>query len=96
MTTRRRQHKPAFKAKVAVEALKGEKTIAQIGLEYKIHPTQVTKYRNQLVAGMESVFSNDHAKVIREKQELIDKLYQQVGKLNTEYEWLKKKLGLDD
>lgn len=96
MTIKRRKHSPAFKSKVAIEALKEQKTITQIGSEFKIHPTQVTKYRNQLNDGMESVFSNDHAKVLREKDELIDKLYQQVGKLNTEYEWLKKKLGVED
>lgn len=96
MTIKRRQHSPAFKAKVAVEALKGQKTIAQIASEFKIHPTQINKYRSQLLGGMESVFSNDQSKVLQEKEELIDKLYRQVGKLNTEYEWLKKKLGIDE
>ena len=96
MTTSRRQHSASFKAKVALEALKEQKTIAQLSSEFKIHATQITNYRNQLRDNMQVVFSNDQSKVLKEKDELIDKLYHQVGKLNTEYEWLKKKLGIDD
>lgn len=95
MTTRRK-HTASFKARVALEALKEQKTLAQISSEYQLHPTQIRRYRDQLKDGIELVFSNHQAKELQSKNELIDKLYYQIGKLNTEYEWLKKKLGIAD
>lgn len=96
MTIRRRKHSASFKARVALEALKEQKTLSEISNQYKLHPTQVRRYRDQLQDGMELIFSNDHAKKLNEMEELIDRLYRQIGKLNTEYDWLKKKLGIDD
>ena len=96
MTTRRKAHSASFKAKVALEALKEQKTLAEISSEYKIHATQIRHYRDKLRDGLELVFSTNHSKELKAKNELIDKLYRQVGKLNTEYDWLKKKLGIDD
>lgn len=95
MTTRRK-HTSSFKARVALEALKEQKTLAQISSEFQLHPTQIRHYRDQLQNGIELVFSNRQAQELKDKNELIDKLYYQIGKLNTEYEWLKKKLGFDD
>jgi len=96
MTTRRRKHTAGFKARVALDALKEQKTLAQISSEYQVHPTQIRRYRDQLQNGIELIFSKNHAKKLKDKNELIDKLYYQIGKLNTEYEWLKKKLRFDD
>jgi transposase-like protein len=95
MTTRRK-HTASFRARVALEALEEQKTLAQISSEFQLHPTQIRRYRDQLKDGIELVFSNHQAKELQSKNELIDKLYCQIGKLNTEYEWLKKKLGFDD
>ena len=95
MTTRRK-HTTSFKARVALEALKEQKTLSQISSEFQLHPTQIRRYRDQLQSGIELVFSNRQAQELKDKNELIDKLYYQIGKLNTEYEWLKKKLGFDN
>jgi len=95
MTTRRK-HTASFKAQVALEALKEQKTLSEISSEFQLHPTQIRRYRDQLKDGMELVFSNQQAKELQTKNELIDRLYCQIGKLNTEYEWLKKKLGFAD
>jgi len=90
----RRIHPPAFKARVALEAIKGQKTIAELSSQFEVHPTQITKWKHQALAGIESLFSG-HA--VREKEKdngLIRSLYEQIGQLKVEGDWLKKKIGL--
>jgi transposase len=91
MVIMRRQHDAAFKAKVALEAVKGEKTIAQISSEFSIHPNQIRQWRRHLLEVLPDLFSDRRKKADRERNELEDELYRQIGQLKVELEWLKKK-----
>lgn len=90
----RKQFTAGFKAKVAVEAIKGQRTAQEIGSIYGVHPTQVTTWKRQLVAQAAEVFSrggiHDSDAVEQEKAEL----YQQIGRLQMELDWLQKKSGI--
>ncbi len=84
-----------FKAKVALEALKGEKTTAQLSSEYGVHPHRISGWKKELQEQAGNIFnnrkdSNNH----NHQQELIDKLYRNIGELKVENDWLKKKLNL--
>lgn len=92
--TLRRVHPPAFKAKVALEAIKEQKTIAELASLYGVHPTQITKWKRKLLDGMELMFSEKFKTKDQEQEELIDALYKQIGKLKVEADFLKKKIGL--
>jgi len=87
----RRQHDAAVKAKVALEAIKGEKTIAQIAGEYSIHPNQVRMWRDRALAALPAVFSKGPAKNEKDHAELEEELFRQIGRLKVENDWLKKK-----
>lgn len=91
-----RVHPPAFKAKVAMEALKETKTMAELASLYSLHPTQIKQWRTILEARADSLFSDRFRKAEREKDDLISRLYEQVGKLQLQVEWLKKKMGIID
>jgi putative transposase len=93
MVIMRRQHEAAFKAKVALEAVKGEKTIAQISSEFGIHPNQIRQWRRHLLEVLPDVFSDRRKKADRDRNELEDNLYRQIGQLKVELEWLKKNLS---
>jgi len=90
--TNKRKHSPEFKVQVALAALKEEKTISQISSHYEIHPTQVRRWRDSLKQNLAISFTNGPLRELKEKDKLIDNLYQQVGQLTMELEWLKKKL----
>lgn len=81
-----------FKAKVALEAIKGEKTIAELSSEYQVHPTQITAWRKQLKESAAEVFGKEDRKKQKEQQELVDRLYKSVGQLQVENEWMRKNL----
>ena len=91
---RGRQFGDEFKAKVALEALMGEKTLAQLASEYDVHPSQITVWRNQLKDGVAGVFKGKESKVIREKDETIEQLQKIIGQMKLEHDWLKKKLRI--
>jgi len=90
----RKFHPPAFKAKVAMEAIKGEKTIAQLSGLYGVHSSLVTKWKAMAVSSLEHIFTNRKQVTGRDKDELIDELYRQIGQLKVQIDWLKKKMGL--
>lgn len=88
----RKRHSSAFKAKVVTEALKEEKTIAQLGFEHGIHPNQISAWKSTVVNGMPSLFereSKQQADVVAHQQQL-EELYAQIGRLSTQVAWLKK------
>jgi len=93
----RKQHTSAFKAKIVQEAIKEEKTIAQIASENGIHPNQISQWKSLALAGLptlferQSKFQTDQA--VHEAQ--TEELYAQIGKLTTQVAWLKKKSGLN-
>ena len=91
MVIMRMKHEAAFKAKVALEAVKGEKTIAQIASEFKVHSNQIRQWRNHLLEMLPDIFSNRRKTQDKEREELEAELYRQIGQLKVEVEWLKKK-----
>ncbi len=89
----KKQYSVAEKAKIAIEAIKGELTIAQISSKYEVHATQITNWKKQALESILSGFGKNKS-IDASQEELISKLYQQIGKLSTECEWLKKKSEL--
>lgn len=94
MRKMRRNHDSAFKAKVALEAIKGEKTMAQISSEYGVHVNQIRQWRKHLLSELPGLFSDKREKADKERGDLEDELYRQIGQLKVELEWLKKKSQL--
>jgi transposase len=91
--TSRRKHSPAFKAKVALEALRGEKTIAELASQYEIHPNQITQWKKILSEEAGALFEKDHPRKPQDEKELIKKLYQEIGQLKVEKDFLEDSLG---
>ena len=91
---KRKQYDSQFKAKVALEAVKNQQTIAQIASEYGIHPNQVGQWKKQLLEALPKVFINRKTETEKANEKLIDELYRQIGQLKVELDWLKKKSAL--
>ena len=87
----RKNHDSTFKAKVALEAIKGEKTMAQISSEYGVHANQIRQWRQRLLEEMPGVFSDRRQKKEKQNEEMTAELYRQIGQLKVELDWLKKK-----
>ena len=83
------------KAQVALEALKGQKTLSQIASQYQVHPTQINRWKSTLLEGLPALFSRNDKKdkIIAEKDKQIEELYKVVGQRDIELEWLKKKFS---
>lgn len=90
----RRAHPPALKAKVALEALKEQKTIAELASIYGVHPTQIKQWKQQAIAELIVGFSDKRKQHEKDKEELIEDLYKQIGKQKVALDWLKKKIGI--
>lgn len=90
----RRVHAPAFKARVAVEALKEQKTIAELSSMYSIHSTQITKWKKQALDILVSGFGSGQKRQEKEESDLMQELYRQIGRLKVEVDFLKKKMGI--
>lgn len=90
----RRVHPPAFKAKVAIEAIKETKTIAELASQYAIHPTQITKWKRTALDIITQGFSTQQKHREHDDRELIQELYRQIGRLKVEVDFLKKKMGI--
>jgi transposase-like protein len=90
MSRKRAQHGAGFKAKVALAALKETRTIAELAGKFGVHPTQVHKWKRQLLDGAESLFVGPGVKQADDQAEL-GELYEQIGRLKMELEWVKKK-----
>jgi len=80
-----------FKAKVALEAIKGLKTINELAREFQVHPNAISLWKKQMLGNIAEVFSSKRGPKTESNEELTDKLYRQIGKLQVELEWLKKK-----
>lgn len=87
----RKSHDAAYKAKVALEAVKGEKTIGQLSSKYGAHPNQIGQWKKRLLEELPTLFSDKRKKVEKDREELEGELYRQIGQLKVELEWLKKK-----
>lgn len=88
---KRRNHKPEFKAKVALEALKGNQTISQIADDFEIHSNQVTTWKADLRKGIASIFESSEKEVAPDPSEDVAALQAKIGELTMELDWLKKK-----
>ena len=93
MKESRRKHSPEFKAKVALEALNGEETIAELANRFEVHPSQVRKWKREVAEGAAGLFGDDHAQKKKDDQALVAQLYQQIGKLKVERDFLENALG---
>jgi transposase-like protein len=89
----RKRHGAEFKAKVALEALKGQRTINEIAAEYQVHPNQVGQWRKELLKNASGIFSGEIVRKEEAEEKLKEKLYSQIGQLKVELDWLKKKTG---
>lgn len=91
MVTMRKRYDATFRAKVALEAVKGEKTLAELSSEFGVHPNQISKWRRQLLEMLPELFTDRRKKKDIDQEELISELYRQIGQLKVELDWLKKK-----
>jgi transposase-like protein len=94
MTMQRRQHSGEFKAKVALEAIRGERTINELATEYRVHPVQITQWKKMVLEEVPKIFSSRRGTKQKDEDALKAALYQQIGQLKVELDWLKKKAGL--
>ena len=91
MARKRRSFSGTFKAKVALAACRGEKTTAQLAAEYEVHVGQITAWKKQLLEGAACLFEDGRSKRAAEDGVNDQELYEQIGRLKMEVEWLKKK-----
>ncbi|HUM82000.1 MAG TPA: transposase [Methanothrix sp.] len=87
----RKSHDAAFKARVALEAIRGEKTMAQISSEYGVHTNQIRQWRQKLIDELPGMFSDRRQKKDKDAEAETSELYRQIGQLKVELDWLKKK-----
>ena len=92
MTINRNKHSTQTKVKVALEALKGEKTTAELTAKYSIHATQINLWKKAALEILPEAFSNKRKRQEGDQQALLDELYKQIGQLKVENDFLKKKL----
>jgi transposase len=93
MTRNRRTFTEAFKAKVALAAIRGEGTAAELASRFAVHPSQVAGWKQQAVEGLPEVFADGRSRRAKDAEEHQARLYQQIGQLQFELDWLKKKAG---
>jgi putative transposase len=94
MPSKRKSHSVSFKAKVAIAALREQETVAQLSSRYAVHSTQIHLWKRHLLDGAEGLFGTVGRPRKGETDEVsIDELYEQIGRLKMELEWLKKKVG---
>jgi len=89
----RQSYSKEFKARVALDALKGQKTVGEIASEYKIHSTQIGLWKKKALAGMAESFARGKSNEVDSLESERDRLYQKVGQLQVEVDWLKKVTG---
>jgi putative transposase len=93
MSTQRKKYSADFKAKAALEALKGQRLVNEIASELGVHPVQLSQWKKQAVDGLPDVFESPRRKGDTEAEALQARLFQEIGQLKVELDWLKKKSG---
>jgi putative transposase len=91
MSQNRRHHSAEFKFRVALEAVKGQKTVNEVASEYQVHPNQISTWKRQLLDKGTNIFARNGGPSQVEQEALETDLYEQIGRLKMELEWLKKK-----
>ncbi len=94
MGKKRVRHSAEFKGKVALEALKGMKTVNELAGQYQIHPTQISQWKRQVQEHVNELFAPGQVKGQPETEAVQAKLYEEVGRLKMELDWVKKTAGL--
>lgn len=92
MGRKRRTFTDAFKAKVALEAVKGMKTLAELAAEYQVHPNQISDWKKQLISNAPELFTSGKNRKERTEEEITAPLYEEIGRLKMDVRWLEKKL----
>ena len=93
MKQNRRKYSPSFRARVALEALKGEETTAELASRFEVHPSQICTWKKALAGGASSIFGDDHDQKKQSDEGLIAQLYQQIGQLKVEKDLLESRFG---
>lgn len=90
----KRNHPASFKSKIALELIKDIEPVSVICSKYSIHPTQARNWKQKVLSGLEAIFMDSLDSELKQKDELIEELYKQIGQLKVELDWLKKKMGV--
>lgn len=92
MTRKRRNHSPEFKAKVALAAAKGDKTVAELAHKYNLHANQISTWKKELLENAAMIFASEN-QLGKDNSEEVDKLHAKIGQLTMENDFLAKMLG---
>lgn len=93
MSTHRNRYSADFKAKLALEVIKGNRTLTEIASDAQVHPNLLMQWKRQLLESLPTAFADKRVKENREQEEKEAQLYQQIGQLKVELDWMKKKVG---
>src|SRR4051794_19688348 len=91
MTTTRKQYSPQFKARVALEAIRGERTLSQLGSQFKVHPMQIAKWRKAAIDQLSDLFVDGRTRKPNGTEADSDALYQEIGRLKVELDWTRRR-----
>ena len=91
MARKRKSHPAGFKAQVALAAVKGDKTVSELASLHGVHPTLIHAWKKQLLDNAEELFQTGAKSCVGEHEAVQAQLYEQIGRLKTELDWLKKK-----
>jgi putative transposase len=91
MTKKRKVHSPDFKTRVTLDAIKGMKTSGELASQYQVHPTQISSWKKQVIESMPDIFQRGKQHKQKSEDELTAPLYEEIGRLKMELDWLKKK-----
>ena len=93
MGAKRRRIEAALKAKAALAAVRGDRTTSELASQFGVHPTQIGQWKRQLLDGATELFSDDRRREAQNQDALVAELYEQIGRLQMEAAWLKKKVA---
>jgi len=90
--SKRRQHNPGFKARVALEAVKGERTVAELASRYSVHPTMINQWKKALIEGAPDIFERGRRKAPAVDETMVKELHAKIGELAVANDFLSRKL----
>ena len=91
MVAKRKRHSPEFKTKVTLEAFKGNKTSNELASQFQINPVQISTWKKKAIEELPGIFSNPSKKKSKSEEELTAPLFEEIGRLKIQVDWLKKK-----